>query len=192
MENENIIREKKIFGILEQEIKEGEDLAAEARRMVEYLLLEKKGYAPADIQKSVVFEVSMGGEKVHSGVDFMIILSGRKAMVIKCAAGSLSSRERQAVAAARVISSPPVPIAVVADPVGAEVIDTASGKVIGEGFGAIPVREQMVKILDQYDPQPLSPERIEKEKRILLAFDAIRCCVPKGADGGVRLNEKGK
>lgn len=189
MENGDTIREKKILGILEQEIKEGEDLASKARRMVEYILLEKKGYAHDDIQKSVVFEVAINEERVLSSVDFLITLSGRKAMVIKCASGSLSSRERQAVSAARVISSPPVPIAVVADPETAEVIDAASGKVIGEGFGAIPIREQLAKILDENDPLPPSPERIEKEKRILLAFDAIRCCVPKGGEGGVRLPE---
>lgn len=189
MENGDTIREKKILGILKQEVKEGEDLAAEARRMAEYILIEKKGYAHDDIQKSVVFEVTINEERVLSSVDFLITLSGRKAMVIKCSSGSLSSRERQAVAAARVISSPPVPIAVVADPETAEVIDAASGKVIGEGFGAIPIREQLAKILDEYDPLPLSPGRIEKEKRILLAFDAIRCCVPKGAEGGVRLPE---
>lgn len=190
MENKDAIRQKKILGILKQEVKEGEDLAAEARRMVEYILLEKKGYAHDDIQKSVVFEVAINEESVLSSVDFLITLSGRKAMVIKCASGSLSSRERQAAAAARVISSPPVPIAVVADPETAEVIDAASGKVIGEGFGAIPIREQLEKILDKYDPPPLSPGRIEKEKRILLAFDAIRCCVPKGAEGGVTLPEE--
>lgn len=191
MENGDTVREKKILGILEQEVKEGGDLAAEARKMVEYILLEKKGYAHDDIQKSVVFEVAINEERVLSSVDFLITLSGRKAMVIKCASGSLSSRERQAVSAARVISSPPVPIAVVADPETAEVIDAASGKVIGEGFGAIPIREQLAKILDENDPLPLSPGRIEKEKRILLAFDAIGCCVPKGAEGGVRLPENG-
>jgi hypothetical protein len=30
---------------------------------------------------------------------------------------------------------------------------------------------------------------MEKEKRILLAFDAIQCCVPQGVDGGVQIGE---
>ncbi len=108
-------------------------------------------------------------------------------MIIKCAAGSLDSRQRQAVAAARVIASPPVPIAVVADSENAEVLDVATGKVIGEGFGAIPVKGQLLRILAETEPKPLSLERIEKEKRILLAFDTIKCCVPQGTEGGVRL-----
>jgi hypothetical protein len=113
-------------------------------------------------------------------------------MIIKCAAGSLDSRERQAVAAARVIASPPLPVAVVADPVSAEVLDVATGKMIGEGFGAIPTREQLEVILKQNVPQPLDAKRLEKEKRILLAFDAIKCCVPQGGSGGVQIGPEPK
>jgi hypothetical protein len=187
MEDEFVVREKKILSILEQELEDGESLAAEARNMVSYLLLEKKGYLPEDIEKRVVFEVKLGQETAYSSVDFLISVSGKRAMVIKCAAGSLSSRERQAVAIARLIGSPPVPVAVVADPVNAEVLDVATGKVVGEGFGAIPVRDRIVEMLSEYSTKPLSLERLEKEKRILLAFDAIRCCVPQGADGGVAI-----
>jgi hypothetical protein len=188
MSEENKDREQKILSILDQEIEEGEEMAAEARKIVDYLLLEKKGYQPSDIQKRVVFPVDLDRERASSSVDFLVAVGGKKAMIIKCSSGSLSSRERQAVAAARLISSPPVPIAVVADPVGAEVLDVATGKLVGEGFGAIPIKEQLLQMLSEPRPLPLSPERIEKEKRILLAFDAIKCCVPQGADGGVKLD----
>ena len=187
MEDEHVVREKKIQSILEQELEDGESLAAQARKMVSYLLAEKKGYLPEEIEKRVVFEVKLGQETVYSSVDFLISVAGKRAMVIKCAAGSLSSRERQAVAAARLIASPPVPVAVVADPVNAEVLDVATGKVVGEGFGAIPVRDRLIQMLSEYSSKPISLERLEKEKRILLAFDAIRCCVPQGADGGVAI-----
>lgn len=189
MQEELASREKQIQSILEQEWEDGESLAADARRMISYLLVEKKGYLPEDIEKRVVFEVKLGPETAYSSVDFLISIAGRKAMIIKCAAGSLSSRERQAVAIARLVSSPPAPVAVVADPVNAEVLDVSTGKVTGEGFGAIPVREQLVEMLSNYSSQLLSAERLEKEKRILLAFDAIRCCVPQGTDGGVEIKE---
>ena len=187
MEDESAVREKKIIAILNQELDDGENLATAARKTVEYLLLEKKGYAREEVRKQVVFDVILGQETAHSSVDFLVTVEGKKAMVIKCASGSLSSRERQAVAAARLLGSPPVPIAVVADPATAEVLDTMTGKVIGEGFGAIPVRAQILVVMSGKEPKPLSPERIEKEKRILLAFDAIRCSVPQGANGGVQI-----
>ena len=185
-------REEKIRQILAQEIQDGESLAAEARKMVAYLLQEKKGYAAGDIRSGIAFEVKLGQETAWSSADFLVSADGRTGMLIKCAAGSLSSRERQVVAAARVIVSPPVPVAVVADPVNAVVLDVSTGKVIGEDFGAIPVKDQLRKILQEAVMQPLSPERLEKEKRILLAFDAIQCSVPRGADGGVQLEDKRK
>jgi hypothetical protein len=36
----------------------------------------------------VVFEVKLGQETAYSSVDFLISIAGKKAMVIKCAAGS--------------------------------------------------------------------------------------------------------
>lgn len=185
MEDESVAREMKIRSILEQELEDGEGLVVEARKMISYLLVEKKGYQQEDIEEKVVFEVKLGQETAYSSVDFLISVAGKKAMVIKCAAGSLSSRERQAVAAARLLGSPPVSIAVVADPVNAEVMDVMTGKVVGEGFEAIPVKERMIQILSEGPSKPLSPDRLEKEKRILLAFDAIRSCVPQGTNGGV-------
>lgn len=188
-ENEQRYREVKIRGILQQELEDGEDLANEARKMIGYLLQEKKGYAAEDIRMGIAFEVQLGTETAWSSADFLLSLNGNPAMLIKCAAGSLDSRERQAVAAARVIASPPLPIAVVADPVHAEVLDVATGKVIGEGFGAIPTKEQLLTVMADKVMPPLDPKRLEKEKRILLAFDAIKCSVPQGGGGGVQIGE---
>lgn len=192
MDDQDSYRKEQIRALLEQELRDGQDLASEARTMIEYLLLEKKGYLPGDVRENVRFEVKLGQETAYSCVDFLVSLDGKKAMVIKCAAGSLTSRERQAVAAARILDSSLVPFAVVADPMNAEVLDAATGKVIGEGFGAIPLRDQLVALLAGRESKILSPERIEKEKRILLAFDVIKCCVPQGKDGGVKLDEERK
>jgi hypothetical protein len=187
MEDEQTVREMKIIAILNEEVRDGEDLAAEARRLIEYLLLEKKGYAAGEVRKQVVFDVALDKEQFTSSVDFLVEVEGRKAMAIKCSAGSLSSRERQAVAAARLLAAP---FAVVADPVAAELLDAATGKVIGEGFGAIPVRDEIMTLVSGKDMEPLTPQKAEREKRILLAFDAIRCSVPKGADGkAIRLDD---
>jgi hypothetical protein len=191
-DDQNINREAKIRDILVQELQDGEELANDARKMIGFLLREKKGYSPDDVRKGLAFEVTLGAETVWSSADFIVSLEGRMGMIIKCAAGSLDSRERQAVAAARVIASPPVPIAVVADPVTAEVLDVATGKVIGEGFGAIPTKEQLRGIVAEKTMQPLDGKRLEKEKRILLAFDAIKCCVPQGVNGGVQISEPEK
>ena len=188
-DEEHVQREAKIRAILQQELEDGEDLANQARSMIGYLLREKKGYAPEDVRSGLAFEVTLENETFWSSADFLVSVNGRTGMLIKCAAGSLDSRERQAVAAARVIASPPLPVAVVAEPVNAEVLDVATGKVTGESFGAIPTKEQLAAIMTEKHMQPLDPKKLEKEKRILLAFDAIKCCVPQGKDGGVQIGE---
>jgi hypothetical protein len=190
--DEQSYREAKIRELLEKEVADGEDLANQARGMIGYLLREKKGYEAADIRKAMAVEVVLGSETVWSSLDYLVSVDGKAAMVIKCAAGSLDSRERQAVAMARIIASPPVPVAVVADPVHAEVLDAATGKVTGEGFGAIPTKDQLRTIVAERQMQPLDAKKLEREKRILLAFDAIKCSVPQGAGGGVEIGEPGK
>jgi Type I restriction enzyme R protein N terminus (HSDR_N) len=187
MEDEYVTREKKILSILEQEIEAGEEMATAVRHIAERMLLGEKGFASSDIRKNVVFDVTLGAETSKSSVDFVISLDNRNAMVIKCAPGSLDSRERHVIAAARVFDVLPVPVAVVMDPMNAVVIDTATGKVTGEGFDAIPTKEQLGVLLSDREPRPIAPEKLEREKRVLLAFDAIRCCVPQGGQGGVAL-----
>jgi hypothetical protein len=187
MEDEYVARGKKILSILEQEIEDGEEMAAAVRHIAERLLLEEKGYATSDIRKNVVFAVTLGAETAKSSVDFVVSLDNRNAMVIKCASGSLDSRERHVIAAARVLDVLPVPVAVVMDPMSAVVLDTATGKVTGEGFDAIPTKEQLGVLLSGREPKPIAPEKLEREKRVLLAFDAIRCCLPQGGQGGVEL-----
>ncbi len=187
MEDEFTTREKKILSILEHEIEDGEQMTAVVRKIAEQMLLGEKGYLAGDIRKNVVFDVVLSGETARSAVDFLVSVDGIDVMVIKCAAGSLNSRERHIVAAARVLGDVQVPVAVVMDPMNAVVLDGLTGRVAGEGFEAIPGREQVRRMLAGINLVPLPPEKAEREKRILLAFDAIRCCIPRGTDGGVKL-----
>ena len=192
MEDDFVSREKKILSILEQEIEDGEQMTAAVRKIAEQLLLGEKGYLPGDVRKDVVFAVVLGAETAKSYVDFLVSVDGMIAMVIKCAAGSLNSRERHVVAAARVLGDLPIPVAVVMDPMNAVVLDGVTGKMTGEGFEAVPTKEQIRRMRSGKKLVPLPPEKVEREKRILLAFDAIRSCIPRGADGGVSLGGASK
>jgi len=189
MNEESTSREKRIFSILDQEIKDGEQVAADVRVMAEQVLINEKGYLPEDIEKEVAFDVVLGQETVKSHVDIVVSIDGRKAMVVKCAPGSLVSRERQVVAAARLLGDFQIPVAVAMDPVSAIVLDAVTGKMIGEGDGAVPTKEQLRGLLSGMKPAQVSPERVEREKRVLLAFDAIKCSIPQGADGGVEIDD---
>jgi hypothetical protein len=93
-------------------------------------------------------------------------------MAIRCAAGSLGSREREILAAARLLDDCLIPLAVVSDGKTATVLDTASGKKIGDGLDAIPSKKEAIKKLDALELQPLPADRREKEKLIFRTYDS--------------------
>jgi hypothetical protein len=99
-------------------------------------------------------------------------------VVVRYGPGSLVSRERPALAAARVLDPAQIiPLTIVTNGEDAEVLDTFSGKVIGQGLDAFPDRPQVLKLAET-DPVPGPDEdRREKEMRILNAFDLEICCV---------------
>ena len=81
---------------------------------------------------------------------------------------------------ARVLEPYQIPFAVVTDAVDAIALDTLTGKVISEGMDSIPSRNELCELLQKIEFKKLAPDRAEKEKRILLAFDAIKCTINYG------------
>jgi hypothetical protein len=93
-------------------------------------------------------------------------------MAIRCAAGSLGSREREIVAAARLLDDCLIPLSVVSDGKTAIVLDTASGKKTGDGLDAIPSKKEAIKKLESLELQPFPANRREKEKLIFRTYDS--------------------
>lgn len=145
------------------------------RQKVERFLIEEKGYLKEDIEVDREFEVYLGEEINRSKVDLVISIDGRKFMIIKCSRGSLVTREREVLSCARIFDIYIIPFAVVTNGEDAEVLDTVSGEIIGYGLDAIHSREQALETIRIIDFKRLPEERIEKEKRIFLAFGTIRC-----------------
>ena len=91
--------------------------AEENRQAVEKLLVEEKGYLKEAIKVDVDIAITVAGEPYRSQIDLVVSADGGQMpfMVIKCAAGSLGSREREIVAAARLLEEYQIPRAVVSD-----------------------------------------------------------------------------
>ena len=79
--------------------------AEENRQAVAEYLVNEKGYSKEDIAVDVEIELAIAGERYHSQVDLVVRVDpgGLPVMAIKCAAGSLGSREREIVSAARLM-----------------------------------------------------------------------------------------
>jgi len=147
--------------------------AEENRQAVEEFLVAQKGYLKEDIKVDVDIAVTVAGEPYRSQVDLVVSADGGKTrfMIIKCAAGSLGSREREIVAAARLLDEYQIPCAVVSDGKTAIVLDTVAGKKIGEGLDAIPSKAEALTRLQTYTPMGFPEERREREKLIFRTYD---------------------
>jgi len=145
------------------------------RQGIERLLIEEKGYSKKDIEVDREFEIVIGDEMNRSKIDLIVSVEEKIFMIIKCARGSLVSREREVLSCARIFDTYQIPFAVITNGEDAEILDTISGEVISCGLGAIPSKNQALEALGRIEFKRLPEKRIEKEKRIFLAFDAFKC-----------------
>ena len=156
------------------------NVGAEANRQaVERFLVESKGYHRTDISVDFEVTIQVAGSPYLARVDLLVSIPCEKrsgasvaVMAIKCAAGSIGSREREVLAAARVVNEGyQIPLAVATDGKTAIVLDTVSGKKIGAGMDSIPSKNEALEKLKSLELQPLPKERLEREKLIFRAYD---------------------
>ncbi len=145
------------------------------RQKIERLLIDQKGYSRQDIEVDRDFEIVIEEEVYRPKADLIVSVEGKRFMLMRCARGSLVSRETEVVSCARILDDYQIPFAVVTNGEDAEVLETVSGEVIGNGLESIPSKEKSLEAVKQIEFKKLQEKRIEKEKRIFLAFEAIKC-----------------
>ena len=159
------------------------DTGAEANRQaIEQLLVNAKGFDKKDIEVDAEIRLTIAGEPYRSQLDLVISVDETRFMAFKCAAGSLGSREREIVAASRLLDRFQIPLSVVSDGLTAIVLDTVSGKKIGEGLDAILSKPAARKHLKKFAPQVLAEKRREKEKLIFRSYDMMNVNVKRNID----------
>jgi len=149
------------------------------RQKLARLLVEEGGYQRHELQPRLKIETLFANNFVVSTVELVASVAGKKIMVIRYGPGSLVTRERPALAAARVLDPAYViPFTVVTNGEDAELLDTWSGKVMATGLKAIPTREGAETLCAnaRFEPLPAGPQR-QMELRILNAYDQEVCCV---------------
>jgi hypothetical protein len=149
--------------------------AEENRQMVERFLVAEKGYSKEDVAVDVDIEITVAAEPYRSQIDLVVSLDGgaTRFMAIKCAAGSLGSREREILAASRLLAEYQLPFSVVSDGKTAIVLDTISGQKLGEGLGAIPSKNEARQKLESMESHPFPQEKLEREKLIFRSYDSM-------------------
>jgi hypothetical protein len=148
------------------------------RQELARLLVEEKGYAKSELEPRLCIETLYNKQFVSSTIDITVRVAGKRFMILRFAPGSIVTRERSAIAAARVLEPAyQIPLAVVTNCRDAEVIDTYTGEVLRQGLAGIPGKkeaEDLVKSL-RFDPF-IDEIRKDRERRILNAYDVEVCC----------------
>ncbi len=156
------------------------DIGAEANRQdVERFLVNEKGFSKKDIEVDVDIELVIAGKPYKSQIDLVVCVDGARYMAIKCAAASLGSREREIIAASRLLESYQIPFSVVSDGKTAIVLETVSGKKLGEDLNAVPSKDDLKEKLNSSELIPLPAERLEKEKLIFRSYDIMNVNVQR-------------
>ena len=141
------------------------------RQKLARYLVEIKGYSREEIDVKRRMEMTIDGKKVLSMVDFVVKVEGISFLVIRYGPGSIVTRERPALASARIIEEFQVPFTIVTNGEDAEVLDTATAEVIGTGLDCIPDRNSALEQLKKIKPHRLPQKQLDAEKRILSAYD---------------------
>ena len=149
------------------------------RQQVERYLVEEKGYRREEILVDAPIQVEIEGDVYRSTVDLVVQINGCPLMAVKCAAGSLGSREREIVSAARLFGPSPIPLAVVSDGVTATVLDSTTGRPKGSGMEAILHRDEAVELALSEPLPPIAPERMVREKLVFRSYDSMNVNVHK-------------
>jgi hypothetical protein len=148
------------------------------RQELAKFLVEKKGYVKKDMEPRLRIETLYNGQYVASTIDITIRESGKRFMILRFGPGSIVTRERAAIAAARVLeTSYQVPLAVVTNGKDAEVLDTYTGKVIRKGLENIPDKKEAETLVQSLRFDLFDEAKRDRELRILNAYDIEVCCV---------------
>ena len=149
------------------------------RQELAKLLVEKKGYAKSDLEPRLRIETLYNGQYVVSTIDITAKENEKRFMILRFAPGSIVTRERAAIAAARVLEpSYQIPLAVVTNCKDAVVLDTYTGKVIRQGLDNIPDKKEVESLVRSLRFDPFDDvEKRDREHRILNAYDIEVCCV---------------
>lgn len=147
------------------------------RQQLARLMVEEKGWAKEEVEMRLLIETLFNKQFVASKITMTLNIEGKRCLIVRYAPGSLVTRERSALAAARVLDENyQIPLAVVTNGRDAELLDTYTGEVLAKGMDAIPSRAEIEEKLPGLRFEPFSDKKREGELRILNAFDVEICC----------------
>lgn len=167
---EKLIKER----IIEEEHVEEMQLKGIKTKVWEILTKEKKFY-PGEIEIDSEFNLALSDCEVTVSIDFIVNCPSESFMVIKCSPTALESWERYVISFARVIKDYQIPYAVVTDGNHARIINVLTGSIVTESLKSLFNRKAALDKMRDFKKIPCPANRVEREKRIIYAFEGIKC-----------------
>jgi len=146
------------------------------RQSVTKFLVEKLGYEILDLAARQELKVTAGEKCALIRIDLSVVLEGRTAMIVRYGPGSLVTRYRPSIAASRLLAPYQIPLVVVTNGEDADILDGRTGRVIARGLKSIPTRQALLTQIRNHEFKPIPDEYIEREQRILYAYDVDDSC----------------
>ncbi len=169
-DREKIIKERLIAEEQEEML-----YIANLKQTLHNMLIKEKGYKPQEIEIDPRFPLLLSNCHTTVTMDIAVNFSPINFMIIKCSSSALESYERYVIAFARCVKDYQIPYAVITDGKEARIIDVIHNAILGHSIEEIFSREEALKRLKDFKKIPFPPHRIEKEKRIVYAFEGIKC-----------------
>jgi hypothetical protein len=144
------------------------------KKIINFLISEK-GYLKDDIETNVCFKINLPDVSFDVIADIILKIGNKRFCFIKCAMNSLESWERHSIAFCRVADQYWIPFAIVTDGENLRILDSTDGRLVAEGLDSILSKKDAEEIVKKMSFDFYPSDKSEKEKRILYAFDAIRC-----------------
>lgn len=157
------------------------------RQQLARFMVEECGYAKEELESGLEIYSEINGKTVKSYIDFVVRVNGMRLMIIRYGAGSLVTREKGAIAAARILEPGyRIPFAVVTNGRDAELLDSKNGKVLARGMKkSFFNHEQAVCYSETLRFEPYADEKLrEQAVRILNVFDENLCCLASRTESG--------
>lgn len=146
------------------------------RQSLAKLLVEKRGYQKSDLLASQELKVAAGDKCALIRIDLSVVIENRTAMIVRYGPGSVVTRHRPSIAASRLLSPHQIPVVVVTNGEDADILDGDTGQVMARGLESIPSRQTLLAQIRNLEFKPITDESIEREQRILYAYDVDDSC----------------
>jgi len=142
-------------------------------QQISRFLVEDKGFSREDILSRKKMSLTVDGKTGTVVVHFIILINHVAFAVGMYGPGSIVTRQRPAIAVARLVEDHVVPYAFITNGRDANLLDSNSGKVIGKDLNSIYSKTEALQLFRKIHLQKLSEDRREKEQRILYTMDIL-------------------